>query len=723
MKQPSIDPQQQFEEPSNGAPGLSAADAGASTTLGDGARALDVSHNETVGDTHTPESSAPGAPLWALLPMLVGAIGLIGLAQHSFHEESAYTWGGLAYAFLAVLTFGLVAQAATGKLTHPLWGKVTGRLTRVSYRGIAIAIAVALSIAHLQLLALTPPLPNYNWTVLLWVGALALYFFGITKPGAFTRRAPTKATPWWKTERRLVFAVAAVLIVALGLRAWQLETIPQTLGGDEAEQGLEAIDVMRGAINNPFSTGWLGVPTMSFYVYVPTIALLGNTVTALRLPWALIGTATVLTTFLLVRRLKGTLLALMTAVLLAGYHFHIHYSRLGSNQIADPLFVSLALLLFYRGYDTGNRMTWALSGIVIGASQYFYAGARLTAVLIIALLVYFTIVDRKRFWREHYQGALIMIGAALLAGAPMIQFAFRFPNDYNARLNQVGIFQNGWFERAPEYYDKAPVMILIEQFLRAALAFNAYADQTVWYGSPRPLFDFADGALFLLGLGYASLCVLNRRLMPMVLWWWGGMMMGGFLTENPPSTQRIVTLTVPAVFFVAFALHQIGLILLNVWRHASARTIIAQSTGVVALALALMSVRWYFVDFTPLMAYGGGNGMVATAIAKYARDQLGPDWRMYFFGPPRMYIGLASIPYLAPDVEGMDVLNPLTAPPGPGTFLDDKHAAFIFLPERFAELDLVRRTFPNGELLEYPSPLGGEPIYFLYRVPRDKMTR
>lgn len=205
---------------------------------------------------------------------------------------------------------------------------------------------------------------DYNWGLLLWVGAITLYVLSI---------APwQKPVASWHWPRRLSFlAIGSILLLAIAARFWQLGSIPETLGGDEGSQGIEALRVLDGTIRNPFSTGWLGVPTMSFYYNALTIGPLGNTILALRLPWALVGVLSVICTFLLVRRLLSLTLALTTAVLLACYHYHIHYSRLGSNQIADTLFVALALWLLYRGYDTGNWRDWALCGVVVGMAQYF----------------------------------------------------------------------------------------------------------------------------------------------------------------------------------------------------------------------------------------------------------------------------------------------------------------------------------------------------------------
>jgi hypothetical protein len=483
--------------------------------------------------------------------------------------------------------------------------------------------------------------------------------------------------------------------------------------------------VLEGTISNPFGTGWLGVPTMSFYFNALSIGPLGNTIFALRLPWVIIGMLTVLMVFLLVRRLFGLTLALLTAVLLATYHYHIHFSRLGSNQVADTLFVALALWLVYRGYDRRSALDWALCGLVIGAAQFFYAGARFTAVVTIAVLGFLALRDGfLPFARQRWRELLVLTGAVLLSAAPMIQYAIRFPDDYNARINQVGVIQSGWLEQEQEVRDEGALPIMFDQAKRAFLAFNLYPDRNVWYGSDEPLLHGAAAALFVLGALYATLHLWNRRMYPMVAWWGGATILGGMLTESPPSSQRLITLAAPAMFFVALALVKIGE---HVFQPRIGRGHWRLYTGFLsgaAVALTLLSLHWYFIEFTPQRRYGGYNGVVATAIGKYAHDELGPEWQMYFVGPPRMYIGFGSIPYIAADVEGVDIREPLTAPISRDIVNTDKHAVFILLPERRDELQMIRATFPGGELDIVPSPVPGidQPLYLLYRVSREQLT-
>lgn len=635
--------------------------------------------------------------------------------------------------FLAIVMFALSAallaaghQLRAGKpmdspSSAPAFsvGHVLGIVSRVvladQRRALLLAISLALVVAALSRLPSMPVDASRDGVVIAWVGAIFFYLLAIRS----TRTAPSAARValdwrgWGRSGRKLWLALLSIGLVALLVRVWHLGTIPFTLSGDEGSQGLEAIRVIEGRIKDPFVTGWLGVPTMSFYFNSITIRLLGRTVEALRLPWALVGTATVLIVYFLVRRLKGTALALATAVMLAVYHYHVHFSRLGSNQVADPFFISLTLLFLYRALDHERPVDWALTGIVSGLAMYFYAGGRLTPVMILAVFGYLFIRDPRRFWARHGRGFLMVLGGFFIAAGPMIQFALRFPNDFNARLNQVGIYQSGWMARELVVRGQSEIAILFDQFRRAALAFNYYPDRTVWYGLGQPLLEPFYGALFLLGLGYATLRLVGRqadqRLAPMVAWWWGGMIFGGMLTESPPSSQRLITLSVPVCFLIALALWEIKRLAERGFAGFPGRLVV----GVLVALFATNSLVTYFLEYTPQRLYGGSHAELATEIAPMLRE-VSADHNFYFVGAPWMYWGFATLPYLVPDAVALDLLEPVTA--ASLEAFPQRGAVFIFLPQRNVELAAVQSQFPGGEVREFYSPVDGRLMATLYQT-------
>ncbi|MGQ9925809.1 MAG: ArnT family glycosyltransferase [Chloroflexaceae bacterium] len=645
---------------------------------------------------------------------LVG-VALAAVSQYLFLQRAAFSWTALG---LAALATAVICLAFAGRRLWWLRGagpaeprRDTAALPLARWRAGLLLAASLLMLLTLAALAGAQPAPlqaNLNWTFAPWAAAVACYL------GAMAV-APGRA-------QHPRFALVALLMplaigaLALPLRVWNIGAIPPTLSGDEGSQGLEALRVLAGGIQNPFSTGWLGVPTLSFYFNALSIALLGQNAAALRLPWALVGVATVIATYALVARLHGRTLALISATLLAGYHYHIHFSRLGSNQIADGLFATLALLCLYQGYDRRNPFNYALCGAVIGIAQYFYAGARFIGILIVVVLAVLALRDGRRFWREQGWGVAVLASAALLSAAPMIQYAFRFPAEYNARLNAVGIIQSGWLEREQVIRNQGALPIVIDQFWRAALAYNAYPDRTVWYGSPRPLFDLLYGTLFILGLGFALTRLFDRRIFPLVAWWGGAVVLGGMLTESPPSSQRLVTTAIPAIVFVALGLTLLVQGLAQVL-GAPRPARLAPLLSIATVVLVALSVRYYFVEYTPTRVYGNANALLATELAHYANDQLPPDSRLVFFGWPRIGADFGTLPYLAPHIERLDVHDPLREPPDPTLIARDHPTVFVFVPERAGELGLVQFAFPNGTLEEVPSPVDGTPLFTVYRLP------
>ena len=584
-------------------------------------------------------------------------------------------------------------------------------------RGTALIAVVALIGFVLWRIPLMARDANYWPVFLAWLAAILLFLTAVGQPGeGGAAHGRLRAREWLRDRRGLLLVVGALAALALALRVWRIGDIPFTLSGDEASQGLDALKFSAGEWRNPFTTGWLGVPTMSFIYNSLSLALTGPTIAGLRLPWALVGTATVIATFLLVRQLFHTGLAALTAFLVAVYHYHIHFSRLGSNQIADPFFMALALLFLYRGLDRGRRLDWALSGVVAGLAMYVYAGARLTPLVLAAVLGYLFLIAPRKFWAEHRGGVAVLAAAALITAAPMLQYAARFPDDFNARVNEVGIIQSGWLENEVAG-GRSMASALFDQFQRAALAFNTYPDRTVWYGLTEPLLDPLFGAIFLMGMLYALAQLLNpprgARVAPMVAWWWGGMILGGMLTEAPPSSQRLITLSVPAMFFIAYVLWDLVALGRRAWPGFPRRA----ALGGMALLFAFISLTTYFVEFTPQRIYGGANAELATTIAPQL-NALKDDHSFFMVAPPAMYWGFATLPYLVPDAAAQDIEGPLTDPRTQGFAPSGRGLVYIVHPNRAAELDLLRAAFPNGEERAIVSGgVDGRMLGTLYVVP------
>jgi hypothetical protein len=223
----------------------------------------------------------------------------------------------------------------------------------------------------------------------------------------------------------------------------------------------------------------------------------------------------------------------------------------------------------------------------------------------------------------------------------------------------------------------------------------------VWYGADRPLLGFLPGLFAVLGMAWALGKWRERRCFLLLLWFWAVIVSGGMLTESPPSSQRLV-IAIPAVaLLVALGLEQTVrlawrlLVLDRRWANLL--------LGLLVLILMAGSVHFYFVEYTPQRRYGSANGEMATMMGHYLQTMDGRT-DAYLFGAPRIYWSFGTMQFLAPRVQGQDVIEPLEAPPDlPG---EGQQAVFLFLPERRQELAWVEEGYPGGEVFEFYNPQG-----------------
>lgn len=577
---------------------------------------------------------------------------------------------------------------------------------RINLVHLLIVLSAALTLFTLFQIPNKEPLDNYSLELIAWGVSIllllaALYWLDRSRailPSTLSRQ------DW--------FIFGGLVLAAFLLRFWRISSIPFTMSGDESSQAMESLRVIQGLIRNPFTTGWYTVPTMNFFFNSLFLAVIPDKFIGLRLPYALIGSFTVGGVYLLVRQITGRRLAILTSLLTLTYHYHIHYSRVGSNQIADPLFMVLALYFLYRGMKENRFVFWGLGGVITGLAMYAYAGARLTLLVVSAILVFLTARSPGKFIQQHWRGALLFYMGFLITGAQMLQFGVLHPDDFNARINQIGIIQSGWLAREAETYQVSQISILWEQFYRSFFGLTYYQDRTVWYKPDTPLLDPVSSVLLIFGLLYATIALFkNQKFLPFAVWWWGGTLLGSMLTESPPSSQRLVTLIVPSLFFVAFAADRLIQLLRRALPHLRGSILYA----ILLLAFASNSLFFYFGEYTPRRAFGGGQAETATILAPYINAAEG-KYPVYLLPDANTNTEFPTWAYL---FEGPYILlkEPLTFPLQVEGLSDGKGALFIAFPSRFAELDLLREQVPGGQLTHINSQSIWKSEFMLYFIP------
>ncbi len=513
-----------------------------------------------------------------------------------------------------------------------------------------------------------------------------------------------------------------LLLAAFLARAVALDTIPPNFGGDEGTQALAALRLLGPPMGNPFATGWYSVPTMSFLVAGLGMKLFGATVAGARMLSALAGTASVLATWFLARRLAGEWVGWGAAVLVAFGHYGLHFSRLASNQIADALLGPLVLYFLLRGLESkgdghleGDRHLWmALAGVLLGLSWYAYFGARLMTVIASLYLAGRALGEGNTFLARHGRGlAALAVGFALPLW-PLALYYIAHPADFLSRYNQVSIFASGWLAQEMSLTGRSALSLLLQQFWKSVTAFNLTPDPTFWYHPGIPLLDPVSGVFFILGLTVAFWRVRRPGEGLLLLWFWAFILLGWTLTENPPSSQRGVGLIPVVAMLTSLGITETLGALRRLAGPPSRFPFHASLYALVLVVISLVNLTFYFRLYTPRRIYGNPTAEVADVLcdALEGRERVPP---VYFDGAPFIYWDFGAIAFRLREATGRD----FSVEELPEVDLRDG-ALFVVLAEKIAGLDLLREALPGGSETPFRSEVDGRLLFVMYEVQPDR---
>lgn len=272
--------------------------------------------------------------------------------------------------------------------------------------------------------------------------------------------------PFSKTRLLWITAIIVTLLVAAGLRLWNLPRPPAGPYYDEAANGILAASIANENYRPIFITSYTGKEVLFFYLAALVIKLLGPDLYALRLTSALAGIAAVAAAYWCVSELytqpveeetshppgrnpltaaraslrsshrQAAVLALLAAALLATSFWHLALSRIGLRAVTQPLLQALTLAALWRGLRTGNKWTLGIAGIFCGLTGYTYLAARLFPFPLALALLALLLADRAN-WRRRLVQAAVFIAAAAVIIAPLAIYFQQNPDRFTTRIEQV----------------------------------------------------------------------------------------------------------------------------------------------------------------------------------------------------------------------------------------------------------------------------------------------
>ncbi len=546
---------------------------------------------------------------------------------------------------------------------------------------------------------------NPAFAIYLWLIAAGLTIYALwpEQEAENVPLADQSPRPAWEIP-----AVIALTIAALIIRLFDLTGHPYILNGSEASIGLDALAVARGQIQTPFAVGWLTNPTLPFFILALPVQLLGPSALSVRLLPAVIGAATVPTIYFFGRRWLGPPVALLAAILLAGSHLHIHYSRLGLTNIWDPLLALLVFGLIYAAWQNGRRRTWLLAGLALGLTPYLFTTAHLFPFMLPLIIV--ALLWKRPYPPGYLRNLLAAAIVALVVALPQLLFYQANYLIFMDRANTLGIFQSNWFVEEGVRTGQNAATVLAQQFRRALFAFQGGQDTSNAYNPGVSLLPFWPAVFFTLGLALALWRLRQLRYQLLLIWLGVTLVTAAFLLQSPPSSHRLL-IAVPAVYLlIALALGWLGQQFLTLL-GLNKRYLLPVLT-VLALFMGLSDLGFYFGQYRTQHRFGDRNTEIAYEMAGYL-NSLDGDWAAHFYGPPNMYTGFPTFPFLLTDLgQGLtftDIIGGEEPQPPQG------NTVYLFIPERAAELPEIESLYPDGRLLTFEGN-NANPLFYAYEI-------
>ncbi|KKQ51383.1 MAG: hypothetical protein UT40_C0043G0004 [Candidatus Woesebacteria bacterium GW2011_GWA1_39_21b] len=251
-----------------------------------------------------------------------------------------------------------------------------------------------------------------------------------------------------------------IVVLAFFLRFYLLSVIPVGFNPDEASFGYDAYSILKTG-KDQWGYSWplvlesFGDFKSPLYTYLamPSVAMFDLSKFSVRLPNALLGTAAVYITYLLVTVLQKDIknrspitdnrsLASIAALLLAISPWHIMMSRGAFEANLTTFLLPLGIYLFLKGLLKPKFFIGA--SIIFGLNIFTYHAAKLvTPVVLVSLIIVF-LKDLKKFKRKEIVFPVIILSLFLTV------FAYTLFQGSSTRALDVIIFKSSLGASASE---------------------------------------------------------------------------------------------------------------------------------------------------------------------------------------------------------------------------------------------------------------------------------
>lgn len=401
--------------------------------------------------------------------------------------------------------------------------------------------------------------------------------------------------------------LAAIVLLGVFFRFYQLDQLPPGLHPDEAANGQDVFRIFTGDIRPLYATNGPR-ESLFFFFQAAFVKLLGNTVLALRMAPALMGVFAIVALYYWGKDWFGQRVGLLAAFFLAVNPWVVIISRDGFRASMTPLMVALVAYFGGRAIKTKKTINFVLAGISLGLGMYTYTAFQLMVAATFGLLVY--VILFRRQWLKGMRKQLIAgVMAFAIIAAPLLVYSVTHP-EAAARAGGTSVLNK-------ELNKGQPLQTLASSVSKTLLQYNFYGDNNPRHNVPeQPYLNTFVGIMFLLGI-LVSLSQIKHARYIAVLFITAAMMLPAALTaEGLPHGLRSIGSASGVMLLAAIGLSYF----IGRWYAIFPINSFARNIGLalVFLLLAATATQGYYAYFrawagSPLSYDAYAEDMVAVA--------------------------------------------------------------------------------------------------------------
>ena len=497
------------------------------------------------------------------------------------------------------LSFALLPEIMPHADTDRIQG---GDVIRWHWLGLAILCMIALTMINMpshwvqawqKTLGLMNTSPHIQM-ILLCVGLLTviLGFGGSLRPDRID----------WKGHHSILLGI---VLLGGAIRLWNLEyTIHMFVDELLFMNGVVKLQLDSPPILLPTSNAFTDVFS---YMQLLLKSLFGANLSVLRIPSAIWGIVAIIGIYALARQFFTVRVALISAFLLAIMPAHIHFSRIGINNITGATIGIWFFVYVIRGTHYKGLGDWAIAGVLLGLTHYFYEGDRIFFTLFLLLwIMWITMFCRHdpTFRLPKPKQLAVFVFCMGLVITPFYHTLFSHNRSFTPRLDVTSSSDSVFTQGSPLSLLSVHLteFLLDNQIGQLGAPIHRYVQTPIedsFYQSDNSYILPLLAPFFLLGFG-----ILLGRIRTlhgaMLLWWTVGVAIGNSLIPDvfSGSSPRFVLVFAVLMLITAVGFDALWSILTN-WILSSWQRWLGIGFFVVLGCLGLYQVDYYFNTIVP----------------------------------------------------------------------------------------------------------------------------